>query len=119
MCEDDCNTWGPQDVTQGKWEVSVSSKASRPVSAYPAFHSGACSRGLLPGGLLPGLQFSGTPLSACPGCFVGQMGQGGRQNSVPFSHPPPAAIFLPHLQGRWMHKPKGRGEVGPGLGLPP
>lgn len=23
VCEDDCNTWGgPQDVTQGKWEVS-------------------------------------------------------------------------------------------------
>ena len=94
VCEEDCNTWGSQDVTHGKWEVS----------SIHGVASCVCPPRIplrlprLRGPPLLGLQF---PLAllclVCPGCFVGQMGRGQRP---PLDLCPRPPFLLSHLAVR-------------------
>lgn len=104
---------GPKMSHMASGKFPVSSKASRPVSAYPAFHSGALVCGGLPSPEASPPRTpvpSGTPLSGAPGLLRRTDGEGAEAVGTlsPSPPPPPPAAIFPTLQGRWMHKPKGR-----------
>lgn len=78
MCEDDCSTWregggGPKMSHMASGKFPVSSKASRPVSAYPHSTQALSSAGASPPRTpVP----SGTPLSGAPGLLRRTDGEG-------------------------------------------